>query len=82
MSTKEIVIDVISSRSQRFSKFNALISNINSLISLVSNFKVKFVKHQTNMCHALARAEYSKTSRCIFKLTIFCIDNYLFNDLS
>jgi ribonuclease HI len=78
-SDSQIVIDqVTSSMQQGSSVFSFIISNIKSLLLLVPNFEVKFVKWQTNMVvHSLARVTYSKTSCCIFNLVLPCINIFL-----
>jgi ribonuclease HI len=78
-SDSQIVINqVASSMQQGSSVFSFIISNIKSLLLLVPNFEVKFVKWQTNMVvHSLARVTYSKTSCCIFNLVLPCINIFL-----
>jgi hypothetical protein len=49
--------------------FSLLISSIWSLLNLVPNFEVKFVKRQTNMAalaHTSAKVAYFRPSRYIF----------------
>jgi ribonuclease HI len=82
-SDSQIFIDAISSGQQGHSTFSLLISNIRSLLSLVSNFEVKFVKRQTNMvAHTLARATYSRPRHCTFESIPSCIESYLHNEVS
>jgi ribonuclease HI len=50
-SDSQIVIDVISSSRHGVSEFSTLISQIQSLLLLVSNFEVKFVRRQANLVH-------------------------------
>jgi hypothetical protein len=50
------------------STFSLLIFSIRSLLSLVSNFEVKFLRRQANMvAHTLAMTTYSRPRRCIFE---------------
>jgi hypothetical protein len=49
LKDSQIVIEGISSTQQGSSKFSSIISNIKSLLLVVPNFEVKFIKRQTNM---------------------------------
>jgi ribonuclease HI len=82
-SDSKIVIDAISSRQHGYSEFSSIISNIKSLLLVVPNFEVKFVKWQVNMvAHSLTRAAYSRTSRCIYQSISPCIEHFLINDMN
>jgi hypothetical protein len=58
--------------------FSLLISSIWSLLNLVPNFEVKFVKRQKNMValvHTSAKAAYFRPSRYIFESIEFVLLN-------
>jgi hypothetical protein len=64
-------------------EFSTLVSKIKSLLSLYSNFEMKFIKRQINIVvHTLAMMTYSCPRCCLFDLIPLYIENYLINNMS
>jgi hypothetical protein len=70
----KIFVDVVTSGQLGTFEFNIVISHIKSLLLLVPNFEITFVK--------LARAIYFLPSHYIFESIEYCIDNYLVNEMN
>ncbi|XP_045809903.1 uncharacterized protein LOC123904263 [Trifolium pratense] len=82
-SDSEIVVDGVHTRYGGNSEFSMLISSIKSLLTLHSNFEVKFIKRQANsVAHLLAKAANSWPRRCGFYSLPLCIENQLMNDMN
>jgi ribonuclease HI len=74
------VVDAIHRRVNGISEFSSLIVMIKNVLSLFSNFQVKFIKRQANtVAHKLAITIVSWLRRYIFDLSPFCIDTLLAN---
>jgi ribonuclease HI len=77
------LVDRISDRSSGISEFNVIVSSIKPMLTLLSNFEVKFVRRQANMAaHSIARAACSLPSRHVFEICPPCIESFLVNDIS
>jgi hypothetical protein len=68
-------------RSDSF-EFSYFISHINNTLFCNPNFKVEFIKRQTNMvAHSFARVEISWASRCTFEILPLYITLLLNNEM-
>jgi hypothetical protein len=70
-------VDRISDQSSGISYFNVIVSSIESMVALFSNFEVKFFRRQANMAaHTIARATCSWPSRHAFEICHPCIESF------
>ncbi|XP_058758811.1 uncharacterized protein LOC131632064 [Vicia villosa] len=82
-SDSQVVIHAINSTVSGKSEFNIIITTIRRLLSLVTNFEVKFIKRQANMVvDSLVKAANSWSRRSFVNVAPPCIDIYLVNDMS
>jgi len=82
-SDSSTLVQALSSPGHGDSEFYDIVSSISYQLSLHSNFKVKFVRRQTNMvAHTLDRAACSWVSHRIFYSYPSCIEHWLINNNS
>ncbi|XP_058741168.1 uncharacterized protein LOC131613523 [Vicia villosa] len=82
-SDSQVVIHAINSTVTGKSEFNIIITAIRRLLSLVTNFEVKFIKRQANMVvDSLVKAANSWSRRSFVNVAPPCIDIYLVNDMN
>jgi hypothetical protein len=68
------VADALQRPHMEASKFSAIICNVQNMLSLNSNFEVKFIKRQTNIVtHKLAKVTTSWTSCYHFELILLIL---------
>ncbi|XP_045828732.1 uncharacterized protein LOC123920515 [Trifolium pratense] len=76
------VVDAISHLRGGSSEFSFISCNIKNILLCNPNFKVKFIKRQTNMvAHTLARTAVSWSYRCTFETLPHCITPILNNEM-
>jgi len=82
-TNSKILSDAILQKKEDISEFGSIVTEINRLLSLNSNFVVKFIRRQTNMvAHSLARAAISYDSLQYFDFLPFCINDLVINEMS
>jgi hypothetical protein len=80
-SDSKIVVDAIFNSFVGTCEFSTLISKIEYLFLLYSNFEMKFIKRHINIVtHTLAMMTYSCPSHCLIDLIPLYIENYLINN--
>jgi hypothetical protein len=62
-------------------ELSSIIYKLKCILSLYSDFKVKFIKRQANMiAHIIVRGAISWSSRYLFELIPPCIEQLLYNN--
>jgi ribonuclease HI len=81
-SDSNTLVHSIAANNTGNSEFSDIVSSIKNMLSLLSNFEVKFVRRQANMvAHALARAAISWASHRFFDIVPPCIERLVNNEI-
>jgi ribonuclease HI len=81
-SDSNTLVHSIAANNTGNSEFSDIVSSIKNMLSLLSNFEVKFVRRQANMvAHALARAAISWASHRFFDIVPPCIERLMNNEI-
>jgi len=84
-SDLKVLVDAVHSVAVGISEFSSIVLNIRGLLSSISNFEVKFFRHQANiLAHNLVKVASSSAIRQVFFFYFVppCIYHYLINDMS
>ncbi|CAJ2637775.1 unnamed protein product [Trifolium pratense] len=76
LDDQSLDVNAVHAQNKGNSEFSIIISGVKNLLSLHSNFEVKFVKRQENsVAYLLAKAANSWSRRNVFQLIPHCIEN-------
>lgn len=78
-----MVSDELKSSKANFIDFGVVVARCKRLISLSTNFSVRFIRRQANgVAHSLARASVFNASSWIFYIATTCIADVIMNEMS